>query len=72
MQIAGGLYLLQLAWKLWCSGGGNVQPPAAGAATLGPAAALRVGLMTSALNRKIALFYGSVFATALPASPHHS
>lgn len=70
VQIAGGLYLLQLAWKLWRSGGAGAQAPtASGAAAMGPAAALRVGFMTSALNPKIALFYGSVFATALPAHP---
>ncbi len=70
VQIAGGLYLLQLAWKLWRSGGAGAQAPTAGGtATMGPAAALRVGFMTSALNPKIALFYGSVFATALPAPP---
>ena len=71
MQIAGGLYLLQLAWKLWRSGGAGAQPPQPGSAeaAIGPAAAFRVGFMTSALNPKIALFYGSVFATALPANP---
>lgn len=70
MQIAGGLYLLQLAWKLWRSGGVSAKAPEPGSsATMGPAAALRVGFMTSALNPKIALFYGSVFATALPANP---
>jgi threonine efflux protein len=36
---------------------------------MGKAAAFRVGFLTSALNPKIALFYGSVFATALPAHP---
>ena len=37
--------------------------------TLRNSAAFRVGFMTSALNPKNALFYGSVFATALPPSP---
>lgn len=75
VQIAGGLYLLQLAWRLWRSGssgssGAAAQAPQPGnAETMGPAAAFRVGFMTSALNPKIALFYGSVFATALPANP---
>lgn len=71
MQIAGGLYLLQLAWKLWRSGGAGAQAPEPGNATttMGPAAAFRAGFMTSALNPKIALFYGSVFATALPVDP---
>jgi threonine efflux protein len=65
-QIAGGAYLLYLAVKLWRSGGTTTaQVPAA----LGGAAAFRIGLVTSLLNPKIALFYGSVFATALPPSP---
>ncbi|MBA3592914.1 MAG: LysE family transporter [Polaromonas sp.] len=65
-QIAGGLYLLYLACNLWRSGTStaSVAPQ-----SLSRAAAFRVGFMTSALNPKIALFYGSVFATALPPSP---
>jgi threonine efflux protein len=66
VQIAGGLYLLYLAWGLFKSG---ARPPAAGDAVLGSRAAFRAGFFTSALNPKIALFYGSVFATAFPAQP---
>lgn len=66
VQIAGGLYLLYLAFKLWRSGASVVSVPRG---MLSHAAAFRVGFMTSALNPKIALFYGSVFATALPQSP---
>lgn len=65
-QFAGGLYLLYLAWGLWRSGGNT---PDASNQAMGPAAAFRAGFVTSALNPKIALFYGSVFATALPAEP---
>ncbi|GAB3472329.1 LysE family translocator [Polaromonas eurypsychrophila] len=65
-QIAGGLYLLYLAYKLWRSGTSAASVPPG---TLSYGAAFRVGFMTSALNPKIALFYGSVFATALPPSP---
>ncbi|MDP1565560.1 MAG: LysE family transporter [Polaromonas sp.] len=65
-QIAGGLYLLYLACKLWRSGAAADSVPAQ---RLSRAAAFRVGFVTSALNPKIALFYGSVFATALPPSP---
>jgi threonine efflux protein len=67
MQGAGGLYLAWVAIGLWRSG----QQPASAASSSGlsSAAAFRVGFLTSALNPKIALFYGSVFATALPAQP---
>ncbi len=68
-QIAGGLYLIHLAIKLWRTG---QAPSASGAQVLGPAAAFRVGFITSALNPKIALFYGSVFATSLPANPSNT
>lgn len=65
-QIAGGLYLLYLAFNLWRSGASVASVPQG---SLSKTAAFRVGFMTSALNPKIALFYGSVFATALPPSP---
>lgn len=65
-QWIGGLYLLQLAWRLW---GARKQPVAAEGQVPSRAAAFRAGFVTSILNPKIALFYGSVFATALPAQP---
>jgi threonine efflux protein len=65
-QFAGGLYLLHLAFKLWRAGR---QTTATAAPVLGVMAAFRAGFVTSALNPKIALFYGSVFATALPQDP---
>ncbi len=66
VQVSGGLYLLQLAYKLWRSG---AAPAVAQQASMSKALAFRTGFITSALNPKIALFYGSVFATALPAQP---
>ncbi len=66
VQILGGLYLLQLAYKLWHSG---AAPEIADKVSVSDAQAFRTGFMTSILNPKIALFYGSVFATALPAAP---
>ena len=65
-QSAGGLYLLHLAYKLWRAGG---EVTASAPPVLGSVAAFRAGFTTSALNPKIALFYGSVFATSLPADP---
>ncbi len=68
-QIAGGIYLIHLAFKLWRTG----QTPASDTVdVLKPFAAFRVGFFTSALNPKIALFYGSVFATALPTNPSNA
>jgi len=65
-QALGGIYLLYLAVQLLRSSGG-AQSTARGA--MDPKAAFRAGFSTSALNPKIALFYGSVFATSLPAQP---
>jgi len=65
-QVVGGLYLLQLAYKLWRSGdvAASAAPP-----VMDSTQAFRVGFTTSALNPKIALFYGSVFVTSMPADP---
>jgi len=65
-QVVGGLYLLNLAWKLWRSGEAT---SASGPRVMDAVSAFRVGFTTSALNPKIALFYGSVFVTAMPADP---
>jgi threonine efflux protein len=66
-QVAGALYLCHLAWKLWRSpvaATGEVQ-----AVKTSRAAAFRMGFVTNVLNPKTALFFGSVFVTALPPSP---
>ncbi len=69
-QIAGGIYLIYLAFKMWRAAQKFTSASASDAAlVLLPFAAFRAGFVTSALNPKIALFYGSVFATALPANP---
>jgi threonine efflux protein len=64
LQVAGGLYLCYVAVKLWRAGA-----PAEGMHTgkLGAWAAFRLGFFTNIMNPKSALFFGSVFATALPA-----
>lgn len=66
VQVAGGAYLLQMAWKLWRT---RSQATAAATGGMDHAAAFRAGFFTGILNPKIALFYGSVFATALPLHP---
>lgn len=67
LQLAGGLYLCWLAWKLWRSPVAADRPVQA--VTVGPGAAYRMGFVTNVFNPKTALFFGSVFATALPPSP---
>lgn len=66
LQIAGGLYLLYLASRLWRSSGvaGNGIEMVSSRA-----AAFRLGLLTNVTNPKAALFFGSVFATSFPAQP---
>jgi threonine efflux protein len=66
VQLAGGLYLFYVGCRLWVSGS---RAPAAHSESLSPAAAFRLGFLTNILNPKSALFFGSVFATALPAQP---
>ncbi|TBW48231.1 lysine transporter LysE [Marinobacter halodurans] len=66
VQVAGGLYLLYLAFRLWRS---DRQGTVTEASVLSAPAAFRAGFMTSVLNPKIALFYGSIFATVLPQDP---
>lgn len=63
LQLAGGVYLCHLGYKLWRTQGktsntANIE--------LSHGAAFRLGFITNILNPKTALFFGSVFATALP------
>jgi threonine efflux protein len=66
LQVAGGLYLLYVASRLWRSGAaalGNSGP------TVSSLAAFRLGFLTNITNPKSALFFGSVFAASFPAEP---
>jgi threonine efflux protein len=71
LQIAGGLYLLHVATKLWRPGGvvigGPQQVPA-----VPPWVAFRRGFLTNITNPKSALFFSSVFAAAFPSAPSHA
>jgi threonine efflux protein len=66
LQAAGGLYLCYVAFRLWLA---DASPAANEAGALASFAAFRLGFVTNILNPKSALFFGSVFATALPANP---
>ncbi len=69
VQIAGGLYLGYLAWRIWLSSAPTLTTPAPEAALPTPLTAaegLRLGLVTNLLNPKSALMFSSLFAAALP------
>ncbi|MDO9112811.1 MAG: LysE family transporter [Polaromonas sp.] len=66
LQVAGGMYLCYVAVRLWRSGSAGKGEPAA---LLAAAAAFRLGFLTNIMNPKSALFFGSVFASALPPNP---
>jgi len=66
LQVAGGVYLLYVAIRLWRSSGTAL----VGRASSVPSwAAFRRGFLTNITNPKVALFFGSVFATSFPAAP---
>lgn len=66
LQLAGAVYLLYVAVRLWRASAGMT---ASSWQHLGPIAAFRTGFLTNIMNPKSALFFGSVFATALPEAP---
>jgi threonine efflux protein len=66
LQLAGGAYLVHVAIRLWRTAGISNQ---AVPIHLNPFAAFRLGFLTNIMNPKSALFFSSVFATALPPEP---
>ncbi|MBT0570983.1 LysE family transporter [Curvibacter sp. CHRR-16] len=64
-QIAGGLYLLYVAWRMAAARSSGEQ--ATQAVLRGWMPAMRTGFVTNILNPKTALFFSSVFASLLPA-----
>lgn len=68
-QIAGGCYLLHVAWRLYGSKASGSVPMSQ---HLTAGSAFRLGFVTNMLNPKPALFFGSVFVTTLPANPDSS
>jgi threonine efflux protein len=66
LQVAGGVYLLYLAIRLWRSSGAATVDRASSVSSW---AGFRLGFLTNITNPKVALFFGSVFAASLPAAP---
>jgi threonine/homoserine/homoserine lactone efflux protein len=70
LRLAGALYLLYLAFRLWRGAAEPLVVP--GAIERHPAAPLRsfgLGLVTQLSNPKAAIVYGSIFAALLPSAP---
>lgn len=68
LQIAGGLYLLYIAWRLWRAA--SAPHEEAGARPAKTAlAAFRLGFLTNITNPKAALFFGSILAASFPSAP---
>jgi threonine/homoserine/homoserine lactone efflux protein len=70
LKIAGGLYLLYLASRIWC---GAAQPLAVDADAAVQAGGWQksfwIGLSTQLSNPKTAIYYASIFAALLPQHP---
>lgn len=66
LQVAGGVYLLYLAIRLWRSSGAA---PVARASSVSSWTGFRRGVLTNITNPKVALFFSSVFAASFPAAP---
>ena len=68
IKVAGGLYLLYMAYHLWRSSFGAQASEGHTAPTpLGDGRAYRSGLLTNLANPKAAVFFGSVFSSLMPA-----
>ena len=70
MKLAGAAHLIYLAIMLWRHANDPLPLPSATGKSGGShLAALRRGLFTQLANPKVAVFFGSVFVTLLPAQP---
>src|SRR6266851_1675141 len=70
LRLAGGLYLLYLAFRLWRGAAEPiVVPSSAERRAPGPLRSFCLGLATQLSNPKTAVVYGSIFAALLPPAP---
>lgn len=70
LKIAGGLYLVYLAWRLWRGAREKLALPDGGEASPAPRhKAFATALMVQLSNPKTAIFYASIFTAMLPAEP---
>ena len=67
LKVAGGLYLLYLAYRIWRGAESPIAVHGTGAGTANVARAFWQGLATQLSNPKIVAVFGSVFAALMPA-----
>ncbi|WP_114858205.1 LysE family translocator [Azospirillum brasilense] len=69
LKIAGGLYLVHLAVRIWRGAAESIRVPDGTADGSGVLRSFGIGLATQISNPKTAIVYASIFAALLPASP---
>jgi threonine/homoserine/homoserine lactone efflux protein len=69
LKIAGGLYLVYLAWRIWQGAAEPVVVQHEGARQVNAGRAFWLALGTQLSNPKIVAVFGAVFAALLPADP---
>lgn len=69
LKVAGGLYLVYLAWQIWRHAAQPITVETGGAGAANPGKAFTLGFLTQLSNPKIVAVFGAVFAALLPADP---
>lgn len=69
LKVAGGLYLVYLAWQIWRHAAEPIAVTTGGDTPARPGRAFLLGLLTQLSNPKIVAVFGAVFAALLPANP---
>ncbi len=65
-KIAGGLFLIWIAWQMWSHATEPLDMAATGDVARSRASAFRLGLVTNLANPKPAVFFGAVFVGTVP------
>lgn len=66
LKIAGGLYLLHMAWRMWRTADEPLDMSGSGGLPRSAASALRLGLMTQLANPKPAVLFSAIFVGTVP------
>jgi threonine/homoserine/homoserine lactone efflux protein len=65
-KIAGGLFLIWIAWQMWSHAKEPLDMAASGDVARSRISAFRLGLVTNLANPKPAVFFGAVFVGTVP------